>query len=97
MLLESILKVNLSPSFKRLSLHIVLNTLIGNPFVNNEKHRDEIRLVHLGISTHIRKSVLNLKASKKINKTDLIKYKLSFDRKINKTNMHIFFVGNEEG
>jgi len=72
------------------------NMIIGNPFVNNEKHRDEIRLVHLGISTHIRKSVLNLKASKKINKTDLIKYKLSFDRKINKTNMHIFFVGNEE-
>jgi hypothetical protein len=69
------------------------NMTIGNPFVNN---RDEIKLVHLGVSAHIKKSILNFKASRKINKTDLTKYKLSFDRKINKASVYIFFVGDEQ-
>jgi len=69
------------------------NMTMGNPFV---KARDEIRLFHLGISSHIRKSILHFKASRKINESDFIKYKLSVHRKINKANVHTFLVGNEQ-
>jgi hypothetical protein len=72
------------------------NMIIGNPFVNNDRGYDEIRLVHLGVNAHIRKSILNFKASKKINQTDLIKYKLSIHKKINKANVYTFLVGNQE-
>ena len=69
---------------------------MGNPFVNNDRDRDEIKLVHFGVSTHIKKSILNLKASKKINQADIIKYKIALDRKINELSIHIFLVGNEQ-
>lgn len=72
------------------------NMIMGNPFVNNEKAYDEVRLFHLGISSHIRKSILHFKASRKTNKTDITRYKLSFDRKINKASVYIYIVGNEQ-
>jgi hypothetical protein len=72
------------------------NMIIGNPFVNNDRNLDEIKLVHFGVSTHIKKSILNLKASKKINQTDFIKYKIALDRKIDEFSVNIFLVGNEK-
>ncbi|MDC1000300.1 capsule assembly Wzi family protein [Candidatus Marinimicrobia bacterium] len=72
------------------------NLIMGNPFVNNDRGRDEIKLIHLGVSTHFKKSILNLKASKKINQTDFIKYKISLDRKIDEFSINIFLVGNEK-
>lgn len=70
--------------------------IIGNPFVNNNRNRDEIKLVHLGLSANIKNSILNFKASRKINNTDLTKYKLSLDKKINKASVYIYIVGDEQ-
>ena len=72
------------------------NLIMGNPFVNNDRSRDEIKLFHIGVSKHINKSILNFKASRKTNKTDTTRYKLSFDRKINKASVFIYIVGNEQ-
>ena len=70
--------------------------ILANQFVNNNTNRDAIKLVHLGLSANIKNSILNFKASRKINNTDLTKYKLSLDKKINKASVYIYIVGDEQ-
>jgi len=69
--------------------------IIGNPFVNSSQFLELTRLVHFGMTSTIGMNTITLKASRRTNINDIIKYKISFDREINKTNLYIFVVGNE--
>ena len=71
------------------------NMTIGNPFVNNNRSRDKIRLFHLGFITNKKKTNFQMKASKITNRSDQIKFKVVVDKKINKSKIYFFIVGNE--
>jgi len=80
--------------------------IIGNPFVNtyrtdnsnNLNFIDLTKLVHLGIDGHYSSFFYKMKASRRINIHDTIRYKIEVGKSINKRiKMSIFSVNNSTG
>jgi len=72
------------------------NMIIGNPFVNSEKFIELTKLFHIGMSGSLGLNTFTVKASRKINISDPIKYQIAVSRDINKYNLNFFVFGNEE-
>ena len=80
------------------------NNIIGNPFVNtswdpinNSGDVEFTKLFHIGISGEISSNYYELKASKKINMNDTIRYKIKIGKIVkDKFDFNIFIVNNEE-
>lgn len=78
------------------------NDIIGNPFVNNlpqlevwERNRELTKLLHIGIKGNLLSGYYGVKASRKINTNDSIKYKILVGKNIrNYINFNIFIVNN---
>ena len=68
------------------------NMILGNPFVNDEKFRDKIKLAHIGLDYQNFK----LKVSKKINKEDAIKYKIAYKFPLMQANIECFYGSDEK-
>jgi hypothetical protein len=66
--------------------------ILGNPFVNDEKFRDKIKLAHIGLDYQNFK----LKVSKKINKEDAIKYKIAYKFPLMQANIECFYGSDEK-
>ena len=75
------------------------NMIIGNPFVNDEGARDELKLIHLGLTHSFKNNNIKLKMSKRINKTkwyhtdysNKIRYKIAYDFLIENINIELFY------
>ena len=76
------------------------NNIIGNPFVNTdgtEKGFQKVKVIHLGLSGEIFSSSYKIKASRKINTNDTIKYRILIGKTIkDKFDLNIFLVNNEK-
>jgi len=78
------------------------NNIIGNPFVNNlppldvwQRNRELTKLLYIGIKGNLLSSYYEVKASRKININDSIKYKILVGKNIrNYINFNIFIVNN---
>ena len=70
--------------------------IIGNPFINTNNFTEEqmFKLAHIGMSGNIFSSQYEIKASRKIDIQDTIKFKFSFNKSLSKKiNVTAFFVG----
>ena len=77
------------------------NNILGNPFVNPTGFRsgnvELSKIVHIGLTKNIDMNNLTIQASRDTHISDNIKYKITFDREINKIALiNIFLVGNED-
>jgi len=80
--------------------------IIGNPFVNtyrtdnsnNLNFIDLTELVHLGVDWQYSSFFCKIKASKRINRDDIIRYKIEFGKTINRNiQMSVFGVNSSNG
>ena len=79
------------------------NSIIGNPFVNNlppldqwRRNRELTKLLHIGIKGKLLSSYYEVKASRKININDSIKYKILVGQNINnRIDLNIFIVNSQ--
>ena len=74
--------------------------IIGNPFVNSSEFIELTRLFHFGMSGSLGLNTFQVKASRKTNISDDIKFRASIERNIyDNINLTVFLVGdnNENG
>jgi hypothetical protein len=73
------------------------DNILGNPFINsnNFSEREYLKIFNFGIETKFKSSTFKVKAARKINMNDEIKYKATLEKKIKQTNFNTFIVGNQ--
>ena len=72
------------------------NYTLGNPFINHLEH-ELIRVFHVGLHSNIGQNYYQIKASRKINLTDNIKYKILIGRSMKQNfDIEIMVINNEK-
>lgn len=76
------------------------NNILGNPFVNSEGYQlgdvELTKLLHLGIESKIKSNTFQLKAARRIDISDDMKFKISINKNLDQLDLKIFIVGNEQ-
>ena len=72
------------------------NYTLGNPFINHLEH-ELIRVFHVGVHSNIGQNYYQIKAARKINLTDNIKYKVLIGRSMKQNfDIEIMIINNEK-